>query len=70
MLTSDAVLTVRVVEALTLPDAAVIVAVPAAMPVASPTEEIVAVPEALDVQFTDEVTSCVVPSLNVATAWN
>ncbi len=68
MLTSVAVLMVSVVEAVTLPDAAVIVAVPAATPVAKPVDEIVAVEVALDDQFTDEVTSCVVPSLNVATA--
>jgi hypothetical protein len=63
-------LIVSVVEAVTLPCAAVIVAVPAATPVAKPVEEIVAVPLALDAHVTDDVTSCVVPSLKVAMAWN
>jgi len=68
--TSVADLIVSVVEAVTLPCAAVIVAVPAATPVARPVDEIVAVPLALEVHVTDEVTSCVVLSLKVAIAWN
>jgi hypothetical protein len=61
-------LIVSVVEADTLACVAVIVALPAATPVASPLEEIVAVPLAEDVHVTEEVMSCVVPSLKVPTA--
>jgi hypothetical protein len=65
-----AIVTVRVVEPMTPPTAAVIAVVPAATPVARPAAETVAVPAIDEVQVAMAETSFVVPSLKVPLAVN
>ena len=67
---SVAEVTVSFVEALALPDAALIVVLPCAMDVASPALLMVATATVEDVQVTELVTSCMLPSLNVPVAVN
>jgi len=68
--TSVADVTVSLVEALTLPDVAPMVELPAAMVVASPAALIVATAAVEDVHVTALVTSCMLPSLKVPAAVN
>src|SRR5580698_6374927 len=74
METSVACVTISEVEPLTAPaadvDAAVMVAVPLPMVVASPVELMVAMVRSLELQVEELVTSCVVPSENVPVAVN
>ena len=62
--------TVSFVDALTLPDAALIVVLPEAIVVAKPAALIVATAEVEEVQVTELVTSCMLPSLKVPAAAN
>ena len=62
--------TVSFVDALMLPDAALIVVLPEAIVVANPAELIVATAAVEDVQMTELVTSCMLPSLKVPAALN
>ena len=62
--------TCKVVDAVTVPDEAVMVVLPDATPCARPLVVIVATAVLEDVHVTEEVTSLVVPSLNVPTAEN
>jgi hypothetical protein len=62
--------TANFTEVDTAPSEAVIVALPLDMPAAEPVVPIVATPVLDDVQWTDEVTSCVLPSEYVPTAVN
>ena len=55
--------TVSVVNPLTAPEVAVIVLLPTPVPVASPIPEMVATPDADELQLTEDVKFCVVPSL-------
>jgi len=66
--TRVAAVTVRDVLPLTLPDVAVMVVIPAATPVASPVEFMVATLVAEELHCTDAVKSCVLLSLNVPSA--
>ena len=72
--TSVAAVTVRLVEPEIAPDVAVIVVVPTALPLASPSEptafEIVATPSSEDDHVTESVRSCVEVSVNVPVAVN
>jgi hypothetical protein len=65
-----AVVTVNVVESLNPPKAALIVVVPAAIPVARPALEIVAMPDAVVPHVAEDVRSCVEPSENTPVAVN
>jgi hypothetical protein len=63
METRTAVVTVRVVDPLTVPELAATVVVPTPVPVARPPLEIVATPWDEELQFTALVRFCELPSL-------
>lgn len=63
LMDTSAAVTVKVVVALTEPDAAVIVLAPSAMLVARPVLETLATLVADDVHVTEDVRFCVLPSL-------
>jgi hypothetical protein len=63
METRAAVVTVRVVDPLTIPELAATVVVPTLVPVARPPLEIVATPGDEELQFTVLVRFCELPSL-------
>jgi hypothetical protein len=68
--TRVALVTVKAPEPFTWPTVAVIVLEPAPRPVATPLFETLAIVAFEDVQLAVSVTSCVVLSLKVTTAWN
>jgi hypothetical protein len=70
MLVKTAVVTVRTAELLTEPDNAVIVVWPGAKPVARPLPLIVATDGVEELQLTDVVRFCELPSLNDPVAMN
>jgi hypothetical protein len=61
--TRPALVTVRVVDPLTVPELAAIVVVPVPIPLASPAVEIVAIVREDELQVTVPVMSCVLPSV-------